>query len=174
MSRRYRTNGKFSKPIIFILIQFAIMLLAFIVHILNHNIIVNFFSLLLLFTIISFAMLEMIMCGIFFVITRQVIKDKLLGVLTVLLFLLILCLMISYTYKYYEDIPHVLISDYTSVEGECTMVFTDYGRGTDLHVTVNNEEFIVSLSYRDSIKKGGIYEILYMPHTKQVVNIYEK
>lgn len=165
----YNYNSKVRS---FFLVQITMFFLSFAIYYLINNAIIGFCSLLVLFTIASLFVFEILFDFIYILIKSTIFKDRVSCLVKILLLGGCLALSINYTSKYYKDIPYVIKGEYSVIVGECTHCYAYRGKAAHLDVTVDGIEFDVSLGYKDSIKKGEIYKIVYLPNTKDVLEIY--
>jgi hypothetical protein len=117
-------------------------------------------------------LLEMICIFIYYLITKDGIKDKVLAFFVNALFIGFFILGIIVTKKYYFDIPYALSGKYLEVSGECTRMFVDHGKASHIDLYIKNTEFHLKRGYEDSIKKGSLYRVVYLPNSHEVVGIY--
>lgn len=170
--KKFSGSRKFSPTNIFFMIQLGLLFLSFVIHMLSRGGIISFYSLLILYTLLSFILFQMILVSIYNLAKIQGIKDKISPLCKICLVLIALPFIIFYTAKYYKDVPYAIKKEYKTVIGKCTYVYPYHGKDAHLDITIGNAEFDVSLGYEHSIKEGEYYKVVYLPNTKEVIAIY--
>ena len=74
---------------------------------------------------------------------------------------------------YIRDIPYAISGNYTVVVGQCSSI-PIYFKDPHLSITIDNTLLSTSLNYKKIITVGNTYRIEYLPHSKEVINVYRR
>lgn len=159
---------------IFGLVQLGVLFISSGFYFITKNPIIRFYSFLVMGTVMSLMIFEILLLFIYQLYKSKSFKDRVSLVTKILLFMGVLALFAYNTIKYYKDIPYVIKGEYSVIFDECTYCYVDRGRAAHLKITIGGKEFRVSLGYKDAIRKGQTYKVEYLPNTKEVMHIYGK
>lgn len=173
--KEYRNSQIITKVV---LLHVAFFLIPFLIHMFSSNVIVRFYCFMIGGTVLCVSMFEVIILEIYTFVKDRKYKDKISKNLFALFLMLLVGTFLTgfsnYIVKYYKDVPILLKNNYASVSGVCSFAYPYYGKGSHLDITIDNIKFDVGLGYKNSIKRGGIYKVVFLPNTKEVIDIYGK